>query len=223
MEINETRGERIKQIRKELGLTMKEFGEKIGAGATAVSNYEVGYRRPKIDILDAIADLGNCTIDWLEGKSDVRNPIDYQSVYDAGVNHGKCEALSAYRNIPVFSGLSCGPGAMVEESPDEYIGVPVTMITGGSDYFCNPAEGDSMLPGIRSGDYLIFERSDSVEPGKIGSFSLNGEYYCKRFMIYQDGTCWLLSDNTAYPPIPIHEDDDFRTLGLYRYKLSKEQ
>ena len=36
--------ERIKQLRKELGLTLDKFGEKIGVGKTAISKIENGDR-----------------------------------------------------------------------------------------------------------------------------------------------------------------------------------
>ena len=37
-------GERVKEIRKALGLTLEKFGEKLGVGKTAISNIENGNR-----------------------------------------------------------------------------------------------------------------------------------------------------------------------------------
>ena len=37
---------RIKQIRKENGMTQVEFGEKIGVKGNTVTNYETGLRNP---------------------------------------------------------------------------------------------------------------------------------------------------------------------------------
>lgn len=39
-----TQGERVKEIRKALGLTLEKFGEKLGVGKTAISNIEKGNR-----------------------------------------------------------------------------------------------------------------------------------------------------------------------------------
>lgn len=39
-----TQGERVKEIRKSLGLTLEKFGEKLGVGKTAISNIEKGNR-----------------------------------------------------------------------------------------------------------------------------------------------------------------------------------
>jgi phage repressor protein C with HTH and peptisase S24 domain len=90
-----------------------------------------------------------------------------------------------------------------------------------ASYFANPAEGDSMEPLIQSGDCLVFERKDQVESGRVGSFSLNGQYYCKRFRTYPDGSAWLYSDNQSYQPILIKPEDDFRVLGELKLKVSK--
>ena len=38
------KGERVKEIRKALGLTLEKFGEKLGVGKTAISNIENGNR-----------------------------------------------------------------------------------------------------------------------------------------------------------------------------------
>lgn len=39
-----TQGERVKEIRKSLGLTLEKFGEKVGVGKTAISKIEKGER-----------------------------------------------------------------------------------------------------------------------------------------------------------------------------------
>lgn len=108
------------------------------------------------------------------------------------------------------------------EIPIDYVSVPEQMMFHGKA-FANFAEGDSMEPRIRNGDLLIFQEMSVVPSGYIGSFSLNGEYYCKRFKQLPDGSYWLFSDNPSYDPIPITKSDDFRVLGIYKVKISKEQ
>lgn len=39
-----TQGERVKELRKSLNLTLEKFGEKLGVGKTAISNIEKGNR-----------------------------------------------------------------------------------------------------------------------------------------------------------------------------------
>ncbi|MFD1416846.1 helix-turn-helix domain-containing protein [Oceanobacillus jeddahense] len=60
-------GSRIRVIRNELGLTMKEFGEKIDppASDSIVSRWERGKSLPNNERLNAIAELGNVSISYL--------------------------------------------------------------------------------------------------------------------------------------------------------------
>ena len=39
-------GNRIRELRKDAGLTVKELSEKTGLSASALSNYEYGFREP---------------------------------------------------------------------------------------------------------------------------------------------------------------------------------
>ena len=66
--------ERLKQLRKELGLTQEEFAEKIGYTRTAVSAWEIGRNEPSNNDTIKLADFFGVSIDYLLGKSDVRNP-----------------------------------------------------------------------------------------------------------------------------------------------------
>ena len=44
-------GNRIKRLRKELGISQKELSERIGVSNSRVSNWELGINRPDADIL----------------------------------------------------------------------------------------------------------------------------------------------------------------------------
>lgn len=56
---------RIKQIRKESGLTQVEFGEKIGVKGNTVTNYETGLRNPTDAVLLSICREFNVNEEWL--------------------------------------------------------------------------------------------------------------------------------------------------------------
>lgn len=69
MDINKTEvGKRIFTIRKSLGLTMKEFGERIGnpaASDSIVSRWEKGVSIPNNERLKRIAELGEISVEEL--------------------------------------------------------------------------------------------------------------------------------------------------------------
>jgi transcriptional regulator with XRE-family HTH domain len=61
---------RIRYIRERiLGISGEKFGNLLGISQDTVSTWERGIRRPKGNALIKVADLGNCSVDWiLTGK-----------------------------------------------------------------------------------------------------------------------------------------------------------
>lgn len=58
-------GSRIKQIRKESGLTQGEFGSRIGISLSGVSSLEIGKNTPSEQTIRAICSEFNVNRDWL--------------------------------------------------------------------------------------------------------------------------------------------------------------
>lgn len=60
-----TQGERVKEIRKTLNLTLEKFGEKLGVGKTAISNIEKGNRNLTEQMAKSICREYNVNYDFL--------------------------------------------------------------------------------------------------------------------------------------------------------------
>lgn len=60
-----TLSDRIKDLRKQKGLTQLQLAEKLNITDKAVSKWESGDGNPDISILPSLADILNCTIDYL--------------------------------------------------------------------------------------------------------------------------------------------------------------
>lgn len=75
MELNKiTIGNRIKSLRLELNLKQEELAIKLGLNnKSSISQYEKGDAIPGDDIKLKMCELFNCSLDYLLGKSDVRN------------------------------------------------------------------------------------------------------------------------------------------------------
>ena len=91
-------GQRIKEERINKGLGQKELAEKIGKSVGNISGYETSDRMPPADILCDMANIFECTTDYLLGRTDYRtgkviekeaNNHKYKIVYD----HKKLQAL----------------------------------------------------------------------------------------------------------------------------------
>lgn len=61
-ELSKYAGAKIKSLRKEHKMTQSDLASKLNIGKSAISNYEAGYRMPKQDLLFALSDLFNCSI-----------------------------------------------------------------------------------------------------------------------------------------------------------------
>lgn len=70
-----TFGKKIKMLRNEKQITQKELGEIIGVSERVVGYYETDNRFPKDNsVIVKIAEYFNVSLDYLLGKSDIRNP-----------------------------------------------------------------------------------------------------------------------------------------------------
>lgn len=67
-------GNRIKQLREELGMNQEELSRKISVSPSAIGMYETNKREPNNEITIKLANLFGVSTDYLLGKSDIRNP-----------------------------------------------------------------------------------------------------------------------------------------------------
>ena len=64
-------GDRLRELRKQSGFSQQELADRIDQTKQAVSQYERGVRKPDIDMLSALCDIFNVSMDYLMGKADV--------------------------------------------------------------------------------------------------------------------------------------------------------
>lgn len=95
-----TTGQRIKQIRQELGLTQAEFADRLNVKRATLANWEIDRTEPDLAMLGTIAQYGNTTIDYVAGRSDTRycdsngqpiREVDIEVVID---ENGKAEVIA---------------------------------------------------------------------------------------------------------------------------------
>ena len=68
-----------------------------------------------------------------------------------------------------------------------------------------------MLPRFMDRQIVYVKQQQTLLPGEIGIFLLDGDAYCK--MLSQEDGKSLISLNPAYRPIPIGEFSELRILG----------
>ena len=67
---------RLKEIRKEKRLALKELGEQVGMPNNTLSQYETGKREPKLETWQKLADFLNVPVDYLLGISKDRSTLN---------------------------------------------------------------------------------------------------------------------------------------------------
>lgn len=74
---------KIKELRTSLRLTQAEFAESVNTTQAALSGYERGDRTPSLDILYSISRKFNVSVDWLLGRSKIKDlSFDFNTYYD---------------------------------------------------------------------------------------------------------------------------------------------
>lgn len=64
---------RLKELRKERGLTQTQFAQEFNVSNGAVGMWETGKREPDIDTINRLANFFHVSLDYLLGKSNFRN------------------------------------------------------------------------------------------------------------------------------------------------------
>ena len=68
--------ERIKELRKLLGLTQQEFADRIGVKRGAIANYEIGRNEPTVSVCSLICREFSVSEDWLRyGTGEMFMPV----------------------------------------------------------------------------------------------------------------------------------------------------
>ena len=67
------RFERLIELRKEKHVSQRELGNLLGISDAAYGRYERGIAEPNVESLIKLADFYNVSIDYLVGRSDIRN------------------------------------------------------------------------------------------------------------------------------------------------------
>ena len=71
--MKDTLAKRLKQCRKDKGYTQNEVAVYCNITEKTYQNYELMSREPKLEILIKIADVFDVSLDYLFGRTDIKN------------------------------------------------------------------------------------------------------------------------------------------------------
>lgn len=193
-----TLAQRIKIIRKELGLNQTEFAQKIGITQTSLSQIEGEKNGISYDVYKAIVNEFNVDPTWLmDGLGEMfRSDLDsarsdkYSARSDKDSNSGaalssRAESRDKRSVLPLVVQISndqeenivmvdkkAAAGYLQNQQDPEYIAkLPSFRLPGyyGKTFRAFEIMGDSMLPGIVPGDMIVGSYVESLTDIHIGS------------------------------------------------------
>ncbi len=125
----------------------------------------------------------------------------------------------AYLNL--YGLAACGPnGSVLDGSPIDRIPVSTKLLSfPASRAFMVKAKGDSMLPKINAGDFVVVEKSNKAENGVMALCVNDGQTLIKKIKL-QNKKVILVSLNTEFEPFIAA--DDFRVVGIVRGVISNK-
>ena len=173
-------GERLKLIRKTLGLTQEQLAQRLGVGKTALSMIETGKARLSTRNKNILIQDLNVNPNWLEtGKGEIFN-ADPALTSSFGRTS---EMAMPLQSVPLYSiEATAGLVPLFEQqeqhSPINYIHIPNLPKCDGAIYVV----GDSMYPLLKSGDIVLYKQLHDLQDIFWGdmyllSIDLDGEEY----------------------------------------------
>lgn len=189
--------DRIKQLRTSRGMSQQDLADNLGVTNVAVSQWERGVKQPKMEMREALCDLFNVNMEYLNGNWDKISRLVTEDEALMIDKNRDIPVIGSTR-IPVYSAAGAGKPQPTSDDilfytdyngdPDGVLGVQI--------------KGDSMAPTIPDNSLVIVNSNLQIESGDIVVAQVNSDHeaLCKRIKKYEDGLS-LISDNPAYPPL----------------------
>lgn len=212
--------ERVKLIRKQLGMTQEQLAQHLGIGKAALSMIETGKARLSNRNRNILVQELNVNPDWLEtGTGEMFNAEPDLTAY----MHRTDNSLPM-QSVPLYSiegtaGLVPLFAEQASTKPLNYIHIPNLPKCDGAIYIV----GDSMYPLLKSGDIVLYKQLHDLEDIFWGdmyllSIDIDGEEYVTVKYIQKserEGYVKLVSQN------PHHADKDVEISRIRALALVK--
>ncbi len=178
-------------------LTVRELQDLIGASSTSVVVHHMAQLEKKGYL-----------------KKNPNNSRDYQILK-------RPDKEIAYLNL--YGLAACGPeGSILDGNPIDRVPISTKFLSfPASKAFMVKAKGDSMLPKINSGDFVIIEKTNKSENGIIALCVNDGQILIKKIKQQnKKDKVILVSLNSEFEPFLAAED--FRVEGVVRGVISNK-
>lgn len=180
-------GDRIRQRRKELGLTAEQVAEKLGKNRATIYRYESNeIENLPSAVLEPLAEVLSTTPANLMGW-DVEE-------------HSNNSKRSIGIKIPVLGKISAGLPLYATEDIIDYEEISEEQNRTG-EFFCLQINGSSMEPRMTTGDVVVVRKQKNVENGEIAVVIVNGNDATVKKVKHTEEGLILIPTNPTYETI----------------------
>lgn len=179
-------GQRIKERREVIGMSLSELARKIDVPKSTLHRYENGFAgNLSAELVVPIAKVLHTTPEYLLGFSDIPS-IEYK--------YANVFPVEPSAKIAVAGVIRAGQPICTDQASSDTETVDAKYADG--NHFLLKVQGDSMQPTIPDGSLAIVRVQDTAEKGQIVAFAMDGEYATlKRYFPQPDGSVLLRADN----------------------------
>lgn len=187
-------GQRLKEARKNRGMTLRELGEAIGRSESVVQRYESG----------VISNLDNEVI------AKLANALNVNPAYLMGWT--KINTVNTV-SIPILGDIACGDPITADDNIVGYQARATDDLPKGELFYLR-AKGDSMSPDIKSEALVLCRQQPDVENGEIAAVLVNGNTEATLKKVRKINDSILLEPiNDNYEPYIVNEDNPATIVG----------
>ena len=165
-------GARIRQLRKDAGLSLQEIAERLNRDFNAnankgmISKYENGIHEPSAGTLYCLSRIFGVSSEYLSGR------LDEMQVSSGSGSNVQGQLLT------IYTIYNTSDGGDLEEDTIELI--PSQWLIGGHEFFGLRITGSEFAPRYYDGDLIIFERCCRVRQDRVALVSIgkNNAFLC---------------------------------------------
>lgn len=215
-----TIGDRIRERRKELGITVDELAEKLGKNRATVYRYESSeIEKLPTTVLEPLAEALHTTPANLMGWKSEGDPTEGDALGDLMERYDNIRPIRLKR-FPLLGEIACGRPIFADEDRESFVMADMDIRAD----FCLRAKGDSMTGArIYDGDIVFIREMPIVNDGEIAAVIIEDEATLKR--VYYDrenGVLQLIAENPRFKPLVYRGEElnHIRILGKAVYFMS---